>query len=200
MSGISIGAVGAAVIAGLISVIGLIIGKEQKISEFRQAWINDLRRCLIDYLTNINAACDLMRLKRAGRDIDEERLVECYRKLNEANHGISLRVNASEVPAKKLLDSMEKFEKLAAPDGDLTPENIKVIEESYLQDSKNLLKFEWDRVKKGEPIFVAAKRISLFATFSLILLLIAFWVLGGEETTSPEVPKWFQLYPAISSR
>lgn len=42
MNSISIGAVGAAIIAGFFSIVSLIIGKEQKTSEFRQAWIDAL--------------------------------------------------------------------------------------------------------------------------------------------------------------
>ena len=38
----AIGAIAAALIAGLISLLGLIISKEQKVSDFRQAWIDAL--------------------------------------------------------------------------------------------------------------------------------------------------------------
>lgn len=43
MNDLSVGAVGAAMIAAFVSFLGLIIGKEQKTSEFRQAWIDALR-------------------------------------------------------------------------------------------------------------------------------------------------------------
>ena len=75
MSDISVGAVGAAIIAGLVSLFGLIIGKEQKVSEFRQAWIDDLRKCLVAYLVNINAISDALRLQKAGKEIDNSALL-----------------------------------------------------------------------------------------------------------------------------
>lgn len=40
---VAIGAIGAALIAATVSLLGLIISKEQKTSEFRQAWIDALR-------------------------------------------------------------------------------------------------------------------------------------------------------------
>jgi len=47
---VAIATVVAAVIAGLISVVALTLTKEQKTSEFRQAWIDGLRSDLADYL------------------------------------------------------------------------------------------------------------------------------------------------------
>jgi hypothetical protein len=40
----AVGAVIAAIIAGSIALLGLIISKEQKVSEFRQQWIDALRQ------------------------------------------------------------------------------------------------------------------------------------------------------------
>ena len=40
---VAIGTMIAAFIAGLVSLLSLIISKEQKVSEFRQAWIDALR-------------------------------------------------------------------------------------------------------------------------------------------------------------
>ena len=110
MNEISIGAVGAATIAGLVSMLGLIIGKEQKVSEFRQIWIDQLRKCFVDYLVSINAVCDILRLKKSGKDFDNAALLENYKLLNEASHGITLRISDEEEPAKALLAAMNEFE------------------------------------------------------------------------------------------
>ena len=128
---ISVGAVGAAVVAGLVSVLGLIISKEQKVSEFRQAWIDELRKCLISYLVNITAIGDVLRLKTAGSSTDVKDLTALYKALNEANHGIALRVNENEDAAKRLLHSMHEFEKLSQNNTDLTPQKIMKIEAAF---------------------------------------------------------------------
>lgn len=103
MSDISVGAVGAALVAGLISFLSLVIGKEQKISEFRQAWIEDLRKCLVGYLVHINALSDLIRLEQAGQPSDITAKLIRIQSLNEASHGIVFRINRKEKFAKSLL-------------------------------------------------------------------------------------------------
>ena len=165
---ISIGAVGTAIIAGLVSVLGLIISKEQKVSEFRQAWIDELRKCLVSYLVNINAIADAVRIKKAGTGNDLMDLASSYKALNEASHGITLRVNENEKPAKQLIKTMREFEALAENNANLTPENIRAIETRFLKHSRKLLKFEWKRVKRGENTFVWTKWIVGIVTVAMI--------------------------------
>ncbi|MCQ8278307.1 hypothetical protein NFI95_07570 [Acetobacteraceae bacterium KSS8] len=167
----SIGAVGAAVVAGIVSIFGIIISKEQKVSEFRQAWIDELRKCLIIYLVNINAICDAVRQIKAGGHSHAD-LASSYKLLNEASHGIKLRINQTEKPAKMLLRSMEKFEILAEKNENITPENIRPLELEFLKHSRRLLKFEWKRVKKGESTFIWARRVVIAVTALLIAFLI----------------------------
>lgn len=182
MNELSIGAVGAAAIAGLVSMLGLIIGKEQKVSEFRQVWIDQLRKCVVDYLVNINAVCDILSLKKSGEEADQSALLANYKLLNEASHGITLRVNDAEKPAKALLASMNEFEKLAQDNSLLTPEKIKDVEGRFVQAAKELLKFEWTRVKRGERVFVWTKRIILLGIAMLLGLLGVFWYNGSDAS------------------
>ena len=175
MGDINIGAVGAAIIAGLVSLLGLIIGKEQKVSEFRQAWIDELRKCIVSYLVNINAISDSLRLKKTGQTIDAKDVIAHYKLLNEASHGIKLRVNAAEKPAKALLMAMERFEGIASDNGSLTPEKIRTVEQEFLLTSRDLLKFEWNRVKRGEKTFVWTKIVLAVAVLSMVGILIYQW-------------------------
>ncbi|MBX5103029.1 hypothetical protein HJB52_14225 [Rhizobium lentis] len=181
MNGITIGAVGAAVIAGLVSLLGLIIGKEQKVSEFRQAWIDELRKCLVAYLVNINAVADTVRLKKAGTPLDNSALLGSYKLLNEASHGIKLRINSAEAPAQALLKSMAEFDRLAGDNASLTPDKIRDVETRFTQAAKELLKFEWNRVKQGEKIFIWTKRIVSVTT--VVMIFIFFYVWATSEKT-----------------
>lgn len=181
MNEISIGAVGAAAIAGLVSLLGLVIGKEQKVSEFRQVWIDELRKCVVSYLVSINAVCDALRLARAGRPIDDAALLANYKLLNEASHGITLRVNASEKPAKALLESMSKFEEISKNNSDLTPEKIRALEKDFIDSSQKLLKFEWKRVKRGESNFVWTKRLVYLIILVMLGLLAYAWLADGKQ-------------------
>lgn len=175
MNEISVVAVGTAVIAGLVSMLGLIIGKEQKISEFRQAWIDELRQCVVDYLVSINAICDIVRLKKPGDGEGNTALLGNYKALNQANHGIALRVNDEEDTAKALLSSMVEFEGIAQTNASLTPEKIRDVEARFTKAAKELLKFEWKRVKAGEKVFIWTKRIILFMLFGMIGILAFAW-------------------------
>ncbi len=198
MNEISIGAVGAALIAGLISLLGLIIGKEQKVSEFRQAWIEDLRKCLVAYLVHINAICDILQLKNANQPFDQASLLTNYKSLNEASHGITLRVNALERPTKALLDAMSDFETLAKNNSSLTPENIRKIEENFISASKELLKFEWQRVRKGEGTFVITKRV-VIATI-IVMLFVLFYAIAIEEPDNKNYNYPYLEYATIGSK
>ncbi|WP_406871023.1 hypothetical protein ABEB22_05670 [Thioclava sp. 'Guangxiensis'] len=184
MGEISVGAVGAAIIAGLISIIGLVISKEQKISEFRQAWINDLRQCLSDYLVQINAVCDATRLKNKGNTIAPDKQLDLHIKLNSANHGIRFRINETEAPAKEILASMARFEELAMSGGDLTPENIRKIEDDFIRDASKLLKLEWKRVKRGEASYLFIKRAAFIVT--IVFIMLAAWLLMYPADVSNE--------------
>lgn len=176
MNEISVGAVGAAIIAGLVSVLGLIIGKEQKVSEFRQAWIDDLRKCMVAYVVNINAISDILRLKKAKGEISNEEFLSKYQSLNDASNGIIFRINEEEDTAKKLLESMRKFEELSKDNSRLTPEGIQIIEGDFINASRKLLKFEWKRVKRGEATFVWAKRVVVVSIICMCGILVYVWV------------------------
>jgi len=182
MNSISIGAVGAAIIAGLVSIIGLIIGKEQKVSEFRQIWIDDLRKCLIVYIANVNAISDALRVKKSDEKFDNSTLLQSYQSLNEANIGISLRINANEKPAQELLKAMTEFEDLFKKNSDITPENIRNVEDKFIATSRELLKFEWKRVKRGEGTFIWTKRI-LSVLLSIMFLILLYFVFFGNSST-----------------
>lgn len=175
MNEVSVVAIGTAVVAALVSILGLIIAKEQKTSEFRQAWINDLRKCVVDYLVSINAICDILSLKKAGKDTDDAELLANYKTLNEASHGITLRINDDEKTAKALLGSMTEFESLAQTNASLTPIEIREVESRFIKAAKELLKFEWKRVKAGERVFVWTKRIIIFMLIVMLGALAFAW-------------------------
>lgn len=45
------GAITAAIIAGAIAFVGMVVTKESKISDFRQEWINDLRTKIAELIS-----------------------------------------------------------------------------------------------------------------------------------------------------
>lgn len=168
---ISIGAVGAALIAGMISLLGLIISKEQKTSEFRQAWIDSLRSEITQYLTNLNAIADALTVSYENQADKVNALSPLYSKLNESYFAITLRVNQDEDRSKALLACMVRFAKLTQNDSDMVAAKIRPVEIDFLNASKGLLKYEWNRVKNGEFTFKVTKILSAAVIVGTIIAL-----------------------------
>lgn len=166
---ISIGAGGAALIAGVVSLLGLIISKEQKTSEFRQAWVDALRSEITAYLTSFNAIADAVGVTYKDHAEKVKALAPLYSQLNQASFAITLRVNPDESRSKAVLACMKRFQQLTANDSNMVPAKIRPIELDFLNASKELLKYEWKRVKRGELTFIVTK------VLAAIVVIAALW-------------------------
>jgi hypothetical protein len=163
----AIGPVTAAIFVGVISLVGLLITKEQKTSEFRQAWINDLRQEIADFLSRVNALRDIHRM---GLDPEKhwEMAGEAYMAANQAVFRIKLRLNPKEAPSKlvfKIVDAIEgNFCLGVSPNAQL----LSRLEKALLKVSQRLLKKEWDRVRRGELGFQVAKWVTALGLVIII--------------------------------
>ncbi|HEV2595763.1 MAG TPA: hypothetical protein VGU01_11230 [Sphingomicrobium sp.] len=173
MKDLSIGAVVAALIAALVSLLGLVIGKEQKTSEFRQAWIDALRAEFVSYTSSLNLISDKLRARYPSTTAKVAELTGAYEQLNRASFAIKLRLNPKEQATTDLLSAMSDFEALAQDDTNFTPSNIRPLQDKFTSTSQELLKNEWDRVKKGEPTFRVAKRGSFIALVVILVVFVA---------------------------
>lgn len=185
---IAIGAISAAIIASFFSFLGLIIAKEQKTSEFRQAWIDSLRNeisQLIAYANAIHRAMTSQRLESVTSAWNVVR--DDFVAINEAAARIRLRLNPNEELSKAVLAKIEEIEGLLAPGKlpDYTELNRK--EKELVSQASALLKEEWRRVKKGEPTF----RVARWGVVVAMLLLVAvvtfsFWDKPGVDSENGE--------------
>jgi len=165
---IAIGAIVAATIGALITLVGLIVSKESKVSEFRQAWIDALRDELSSYLTNLSAVEDAQALTFKDPNERFTTLQPYYGSLNEAYYKIAFRLNPEEdlsIALKACMVSLStEVHHLRRDDG--LVERLKV---EYINTTNELLKAEWKIVKKGEMVF----RITKYLTATFLGLLIA---------------------------
>ena len=176
----AIGAVIAALIGGIVSLLGLIISKEQKISEFRQAWIDDLRENITLFLSALNAVSDAENAKFKD---DEERvkfISPLYRELNESHFYIVLRLNTKEDHHSALLGCLDKFHSMFGS-GVYQSRMIRPVEEEFLRNAKSLLKIEWEVVKRGEPTFRIAKALAAIVIFAAVLAALFFGTSIGRH-------------------
>lgn len=185
---VAIGAIGAALIAATVSLLGLIISKEQKTSEFRQAWIDALRSDLGSYLTQINAICDGSAIEYDSVEKKVATLSPLYADLNKATFAITLRLNPEEPHAQIMLQCMKKLGTELSDHTSLDPSSIRPIEAELLSSSKKLLKSEWERVRDGEPTFKIAKVSALIVVIAAVILTVCYGVFQAAASGTSRIP------------
>lgn len=166
---IAIGAVVAAFIAALVSLLSLIISKEQKTSEFRQAWIDALRADIAAVVAHANAIHGAAAAQFDTPAKTWEAAREDFVGINQATANIRLRLNSKEMESQAILKSIENLESHLSP-GMVDFRELDTIEKQMVADAQVLLKKEWLRVRSGEPVFRAAKWLFLL----LIMASVAF--------------------------
>ena len=185
---ITFGAVGAAFVAAIVSLIGLILGKEQKTSEFRREWINGLRDEIAQFVTNVTAISD--QVKRSFSDDNEklETLAPYYVSVNSASNSIRLRLNPDEPSSKEILDLMDEIEESSASDTTISCSNIACLEGRLITFAQKLLKSEWRRVKSGELAFRLAKYIATAALVMLAVILLVWSLRDSSQNVGYKGP------------
>ncbi len=159
---VAIGAIFAATIAGAISLIGLIISKEQKVSEFRQAWIDSLRAEVSAIIAHANAI-------HAGICAESkwENVRDDYVGINVATALVRLRLNPKESLSAEVLACISELELLLKPGQRARLDQLNEVEKRLATHAQRVLKQEWNRVQRGELMF----RLAKFTAFAVIVLL-----------------------------
>lgn len=171
-STISVGAVGAALIGALITVVGLIISKENKTSEFRQDWINKLRDEIRNFLVSFNAIADASARRYGTAQEKLEVLSPMYSSLNASLFAISLRLNPKEEESIEFINAANELVSLTRQPNAISAEAIRPLESRLQIAAKALLKKEWKRVKRGEPFFLLLKWGGMATVFATLVMLI----------------------------
>jgi hypothetical protein len=152
----AIGPLSAAIFAGAVALVGLIITKEQKTSEFRQAWIDALRGEIAEMLSHLNAIHEIRRL-----DLEDEKHWELAGKALIAANGalfrIRLRLNPKERASKLILRNLRQLELNFAQGVEPDRAEMARLERGVVRISQWLLKSEWKRVRRGELAFTITK-------------------------------------------
>lgn len=71
-------AITAGIIAAAAGCIGLVMTKENKTSEFRQQWIQELRSVLTEYSSNLSAICTSVRVGHKTDASELKKLTCCF--------------------------------------------------------------------------------------------------------------------------
>lgn len=158
-----------AALAVIGTVVSLVISKEQKTSEFRQAWITELRTSLVQLL----ATYEVLK-KDSVADVND--IKEAFKKINATSSEIYLRLNhgmpsEEEKKLREIITSLNVQVSAGTNSADL-----KLYFDAYTNASHAVLKKEWERVKRGEFGYRFFKFFSIiFMIFFLILCGIFLW-------------------------
>ena len=187
---IPIGAVTAAIIAGLFSYLALIVSKEQKTSEFRQAWVDALREEMANFVASVRlmryTVSNLKKQHGGGipPDKQHEAISEPYEKAIVAYNSILLRLNPKN-PSSAALITLLKEVRDFIREGELEKATDRLA--ATRDQARVVLKEEWERVKRGEPVFVWSKRILgiLIASGIIGLASVVYSAFGRNPVDSP---------------
>ena len=161
---VAVATVVAALIAGLISFVNLTLTKEQKTSEFRQAWIDGLREDLSTFLSAARACARAFEAKTAlGQNysktqfpFSDDQVAELRHSLAQSFYKIKLRLNPDETEHIELLRLMTRaLEEQNKQQVEQNPSGSEVLLaiERISDYARPVLKTEWTRVKRGELPF-----------------------------------------------
>jgi hypothetical protein len=182
----------AALITSFISFVNLTLSKEQKTSEFRQAWIDGLRGDLAIFFSSARALCRSMQETRSPNTADEdmqdfkfgkEKIGHMRLAGADSLYRIILRLNKNEPEHKKLQQLLEKAiniqNRINIEKAKDYTEALEALEQaaSYSQD---ILKREWERVKQGEKSFQYTKNITML-TIMLFLGIFVYLLLNNTN-------------------
>ena len=169
-----------AIIAGFVSFIGLVITKEQKVSEFRQAWIDVLRNDVAELMSAINhfeLTYLTYKMKNKGKwspnFIGEH--VEITNKIQLLIHRINLRLNPKD--SEGIIEELEKLNKILTNPSEMLKDNaLENATKNFNDKIHQVLKSEWERVKEGEPWF-------RFTKWGIVILFVGFLIFAMSEKT-----------------
>lgn len=169
------GAMFAALIAGYFAFTNLVASKENKISEFRQEWINSLRNSIARYISSLTYLSTLYIHYSARPDENRDKfemardVEEVYARVNESYNDIIFRINDSEKnPEGRSLNEAFLSALYKTREHYRSNELVKARKacEQLREVSKPLLKHEWKRVKSGEINYRIAKYLAIFVLLS----------------------------------
>ena len=183
----AVGSIIAAIIGGLVVFISAVLSKEQKTSEFRQAWIDELRKDVSQYMSGATEVAALNYAKKQTGD--QVKFLEdnfaLIHELQSIEHRILLRLNPTE--HADLIEKIKSYRKkiiAAYADGSagkVEPE----LADALLETTGRVLKYEWARVKSGENTFRIIKVLAVTVA-ALGVLAISFVVFYKTEKQESE--------------
>ena len=166
---VAIATVVAALITGVIAIVNLTLSKEQKVSEMRQAWIDGLREDLAKFFAGFrylaNAVHDVLEAGKDGRTrpypASADHIADSLMTIGETRYRIKLRLNkmkTEHIELERLVDAVVDQYNAEGSNNPKMRENVFAAIGLATNQSRTVLKTEWERVKRGEEQFNSLRR------------------------------------------
>lgn len=162
-----VGPVVAAALTAAIAFVVSVLAKENKTSEFRQAWIEGLRNDVAELLGDFNTLEISLAIYIGHTETNNECQIRYdkfysdnrkeYAKIDALCNKVILRLNPYEHSSL-----IEKMRVLEGSIGKGITRTHALCRE-LVDDFSIVLKAEWARVKSGEPTFQAMKKVALIS-------------------------------------
>jgi hypothetical protein len=173
LSPAAVGYIIAAMITGLISLISLIIIKENKVSEFRQAWIDALITDFSATIAHVKALQTTLFLGGDDPVLVWEKARAEYIAANRAMSSIRIRLNPLETQSVNVFNLLDMLEgQISKTPIDLS--NINEIVKKLIVEAHTLLKGEWTRVRRGERVFRYTCRVLFIGFIAGMIFLVGY--------------------------
>ena len=184
----AVGAIVASMIAGLISFIVTVLAKDQKISEFRQDWINDLRNDTAELTSHLSISSFVQRVKELDKNIGSEFDAKYNDFVALKSCIIRIRLRLNVVEHAKLLGLLKRYDS-----GDWSTQiQVEIALDEFVEEVQKVLKLEWEKVKRGGKavrivkwfgllVFIFMLTYALFSNWGVIsekILFIHHWACG----------------------
>jgi hypothetical protein len=153
-------AIEAGLIATGVTLLGILITNQAKVSEFRQRWIDALREDAATLITHTFFI-------RGAEVRAEADLSESYIQINQVSARIRLRLNPKEKKTHAIIAAMNKMQNANHTAAEFN--NVKECVNEFTTAVQVVLKKEWRRVKFGEPLY---RTVLILVILSVLFFLI----------------------------
>ncbi|MCG9566795.1 hypothetical protein [Vibrio chagasii] len=170
----ALGTICAALITSVFAFINLINSKEQKTSEFRQDWINELRQSISEFTAVTTTFASMLSYIDSFDSEDEKvrRESEFYKENIDIANNITKHYNiiqlyVNPVENHSFLSALSKVHTLVTSKRVISGEQITEANKELVEEAQLLLKSEWKRVKRGEMTY----RVTKWGVLTLFVVL-----------------------------
>jgi hypothetical protein len=140
----------AAAFTSSLALLGLTVGKDSKVSEFRQQWIDELRADVSEFLASVQHLFGFRVVEKYKKiSVDPVEHSKALLRTNELSTRIRLRLDPEKPLSIKLTAEMQRLRSIAH-EADLLETELLLQAHVVEKCAASLLDEAWEKVKSGE--------------------------------------------------